>query len=238
MIAGKGHERTQEIDGRLIDFDDRAVARELMEELGVIAIMLSGATAMIVSLFGTRYLIVFFRTRGQGQPILGKEDHGPDHHMLKQGTPTMGGIAIVVAALAGWLVAHIRPGLAFSDQTMIVWVGVLFMALMGFLDDFIKVRKRHNRGIFWKQKNYLTMVASLAFAWWLVVGTGISETIALTRAVGRLRSADDRVDPLGGNDHLGHHERGQCDRRSRRPRRRIGSDGFRRLHGHRLLGVP
>ena len=53
---------------------------------------------------------------------------------------------------------------------MIVWVGVLFMALMGFLDDFIKVRKRHNRGIFWKQKNYLTMVASLGFAWWLVVG--------------------------------------------------------------------
>ena len=82
----------------------------LLEETGVIAIMLSGATAMIVSLFGTRWLIAFFRTRGQGQPILGKEDHGPDHHMHKQGTPTMGGIAIVVSALAGWLVAHIRPG--------------------------------------------------------------------------------------------------------------------------------
>ncbi len=51
---------------------------------------------MIVSLFGTRWLITFFRTRGQGQPILGKEDHGPEHHMHKQGTPTMGGIAIVV----------------------------------------------------------------------------------------------------------------------------------------------
>jgi phospho-N-acetylmuramoyl-pentapeptide-transferase len=62
-----------------------------------------------------------------------------------------------------------------------VWVGVLFMALMGFLDDYIKVRKRHNRGIFWKQKNYITMLASIAMAWWLVVGTGISETINLTR---------------------------------------------------------
>src|SRR3954454_16933365 len=144
--------------------------------------MLSGATAMIVALFGTRYLIKFFRTRGQGQPILGKEDHGPEHHMHKQGTPTMGGIAIVVAALAGWLVAHIRPGLAFSDQTMIVWIGVLFMALMGFLDDFIKVRKRHNRGIFWKQKNYITMLLSFGIAWWLVAATGISTTISLTRA--------------------------------------------------------
>jgi len=147
--------------------------------------MLAGSSAMVVSLFGTRWLIVFFRRRGQGQPILGKEDHGPEHHMLKQGTPTMGGIAIVGAAIIGWLVAHLRRGLAFSDQTMIVWVGVLFMAFMGFLDDFLKVRRRHNRGIFWKQKNYLTMAASFLMAWWLVVGTGISETISITRgAVG------------------------------------------------------
>jgi phospho-N-acetylmuramoyl-pentapeptide-transferase len=147
----------------------------------VIAIMLAGATAMVVSLFGTRYLILFFRQRGLGQPILGKEDHGPEHHMVKQGTPTMGGIAIVGAAFTGWIVAHLRRGLAFSDQTMIVWAGVLFMALMGFLDDFIKVRKRHNRGIFWKQKNYITMVASILMAWWLVAATGISETINITR---------------------------------------------------------
>jgi phospho-N-acetylmuramoyl-pentapeptide-transferase len=147
----------------------------------MIAIMLAGASAMIVSLFGTRWLIVFFRRRGQGQPILGKEDHGPEHHMMKQGTPTMGGLAIVGAAMIGWLVAHLRRGLAFSDQTMIIWVGVLLMALMGFLDDFLKVRRRHNRGIFWKQKNYITMVASLGMAWWLVAATGISETISITR---------------------------------------------------------
>jgi phospho-N-acetylmuramoyl-pentapeptide-transferase len=144
--------------------------------------MIAGAVAMLTSLFGTRALIVFFRERGRGQPILGKEDHGPEHHMVKEGTPTMGGLAIVVAALVGWLAAHLRRGLAFSDQTMIVWVGVLAMAFMGFLDDYIKVRKRHNRGIFWKQKNYVTMLMSFGFAWWLVVGTGISETISLTRA--------------------------------------------------------
>ena len=147
----------------------------------MIAIMLAGASSTLVSLFGTRWLIIFFQTHGQGQPILGKEDHGPEHHMVKQGTPTMGGIAIVGAALVGWLIAHLRRGLAFSDQTMIVWIGVLFMAAMGFLDDYIKVRKRHNRGIFWKQKNYITMLASIAMAWWLVVGTGISETINVTR---------------------------------------------------------
>ncbi len=106
----------------------------------MIAILLAGATAMVISLFGTRWLIGFFSTHGQGQPILGKEDHGPEHHMTKQGTPTMGGLAIVAAALVGWLIAHARPGLAFSRKAMIVWVGVLFLARMGFLVYYSKGR--------------------------------------------------------------------------------------------------
>src|SRR5262249_54750286 len=138
----------------------RADRRNEDRRASVIAVMIAGAVATLVSLFGTRFLISFFRGRGQGQPILGKEDHGPEHHMHKQGTPTMGGIAIVVAAFIGWVVAHLR-NIAFSDQAMIVWLGVLAMAFMGFLDDWIKVRKRHNRGIFWKQKNYITMLMSI-----------------------------------------------------------------------------
>jgi phospho-N-acetylmuramoyl-pentapeptide-transferase len=148
----------------------------------MIAVMIAGVVAGVLSLLVTRFLISAFRTRGLGQPILGKEDHGPEHHMAKQGTPTMGGIAIVVAAAGGWLAAHLRRGLVFSDQALIVWVAVIAMAFMGFLDDFIKVRKRHNRGIFWKQKNYITMLLSFGIAWWLVAGTGISTTVSLTRA--------------------------------------------------------
>jgi phospho-N-acetylmuramoyl-pentapeptide-transferase len=147
----------------------------------VIAVMIAGAVATLVSLFGTRYLIAFFSIRGRGQPILGKEDHGPEHHMHKQGTPTMGGLAIVVAAFVGWVAAHVRD-IAFSDQAMIVWIGILSMALMGLADDWIKVKKRHNRGIFWKQKNYVTMLMSFALAWWLVGTTGIAESISLVRA--------------------------------------------------------
>jgi len=147
----------------------------------MIAVMIAGAVAALVSLIGTRFLIGYFARRGRGQPILGAEDHGPVHHMGKQGTPTMGGIAIVVAAFVGWLVAHVRS-IAFSDQALIVWVGIAGMATMGFLDDWIKVRKRHNRRIFWKQKNYITMAFSLLIGWWLVSATGIAETISLTRA--------------------------------------------------------
>jgi phospho-N-acetylmuramoyl-pentapeptide-transferase len=148
----------------------------------VIAVMIAGAVAMALSLVGTRSLITFFRKRALGQPILGKEDHGPEHHMVKQGTPTMGGLAIVASAAAGWFVAHLRRGLAFADQTIIMWVGILAMAAMGFLDDFIKVRKKHNRGIFWKKKSYITLGLSILIAWWLVGATGVSTTISLTRA--------------------------------------------------------
>ncbi len=136
---------------------------------------------MVVSLIGTRFLITFFRSRGKGQPILGKEDHGPEHHMFKAGTPTMGGLAMVVAAFVGWMVAHVRD-LAFSNQALIAWVGILVMAGIGFLDDYIKVKKAHNRGIFWKKKSYITLGLSILLAWWLVSATSISTTLSFTRA--------------------------------------------------------
>ncbi len=126
----------------------------------MIAVMIAGASAMVVSLFGTRFLITFFRNRGKGQPILGKEDNGPEHHMAKQGTPTMGGLAIIMAAFVGWMSAHLlRDRLAFSTQAMIMWCGVLIMSSMGFLDDYIKITKSHNRGIFWKRKSWITLGA-------------------------------------------------------------------------------
>ena len=122
---------------------------------------------------------------------------------------------------------------------MIVWVGILAMAFMGFLDDFIKVRKRHNRGIFWKQKNYVTLLMSFGIAWWLVGTTGIAETISLTRA-GDLGFDVPTVVwiDLGRAHHLGHDQRRQRHRRARRAGRRLGADGLRRVHDHRLLGVP
>jgi len=148
----------------------------------VIAVMIGGAVAMVLSLLGSRYLITFFRHRGKGQPILGKEDRGPDHHASKSGTPTMGGLAIVIAAFLGWVVAHTRSGLVFSNQALIMWAGILVLALMGFLDDFIKVRKAHNRGIFWKKKSYITLALSILIAWALVSMTSISQNVSFTRA--------------------------------------------------------
>ena len=147
----------------------------------MIAVLIAGAVAMVLSLFGTRALISFFDSIGKGQPILGSDDHGPVHHMKKQGTATMGGIAIMLSAFVGWAVAHLRGGIALSDQAMIMWAICGVMSVIGFLDDFLKVRHAHNRGIFWKKKGYITFGLVIAMMTWLLLGTGVSETLSFTR---------------------------------------------------------
>jgi phospho-N-acetylmuramoyl-pentapeptide-transferase len=147
----------------------------------MIAVLIAGAVAMVLSLFGTRALISFFDTIGKGQPILGSDDHGPVHHMKKQGTATMGGIAIMLSAFIGWAVAHLRGGIALSDQAMIMWAICGVLSVIGFLDDYLKVRNAHNRGIFWKKKGYITFGLVIVMMTWLLLGTGVSETLSFTR---------------------------------------------------------
>lgn len=149
----------------------------------MIAVLIAGAVGMLVSLAGTRGLISYFVRLGKGQPILGAEDHGPVHQVGKQGTPTMGGIAIVFAAATGWVVAHLRGGLAFSDQAAIIWLTVFVLAAIGFLDDYLKVKRQHNRGIFWKKKGWITFGITVLLLWLLVSTTGVAETISFTRAL-------------------------------------------------------
>jgi phospho-N-acetylmuramoyl-pentapeptide-transferase len=147
----------------------------------MIAVLIAGAVSMVLSLFGTRALISFFDSIGKGQPILGSDDNGPVHHMKKQGTATMGGIAIMLSAFIGWAVAHLRGGIALSDQAMIMWAICGVLSVIGFLDDFLKVRNAHNRGIFWKKKGYITFGLVVVMMTWLLLGTGVSETLSFTR---------------------------------------------------------
>jgi len=148
----------------------------------VIPILMAGAIGMLVSLAGTRALMHYFRLLGKGQPILGELDRGPAWHINKQGTPTMGGIAILFAGALGWAVAHVRPGLPFSDQAMIIWLTVIVLASIGFLDDYLKVRRQHNRGIFWKKKGWITFGITVVLLWLLASTTGVHESLSFTRA--------------------------------------------------------
>ena len=181
VIAGKGHETTQTVAG-----EQPAVRRPgggpgAAGGRTVIALLIAGSVAMAASLLGARVLITFFRSRGKGQPILGPEDRGPEHQH-KAGTPTMGGIAILGAALLGYLVAHLRKGAYFSDHAMFIMAGIAAMAALGFLDDFLKVRRAHNRGVLWKKKGWITLGMSFLIAALVVSFTEIDTRIGLTRA--------------------------------------------------------
>src|SRR5207253_1314713 len=59
---------------------------------------------LVLSLLGTPAVVRLFRRRGYGQEI--RED-GPSSHAVKRGTPTMGGVVIIVATLIGYFVAHL-----------------------------------------------------------------------------------------------------------------------------------
>ena len=91
----------------------------------MIAIFMSGAIALVASLVSTRFLIRFFRGLGKGQPILTKDENNAvvAEHSHKHGTPTMGGIAIVLSATIGYVVTHARRGVVFSDVWEVVGEG-------------------------------------------------------------------------------------------------------------------
>lgn len=149
----------------------------------MIAPLLAAGIALLVSLFGTALVTRYFTAHGSTQPILVKDDANISvpAHSHKAGTPTMGGVAIVGAALVGYLISHIRRGVVFSDQTLVVIGGVLAMAAIGLVDDLIKVRTRHNRGVLWKHKGWLTLAVAFGIATALVLTTDIDTRLSLTR---------------------------------------------------------
>ena len=96
----------------------------------MIALLLAAATALILSLVGTPLLIRILRANNIGQLI--RED-GPEGHRTKAGTPTMGGVAIVFSAVAGYIVGDLRPGSQGFQRSGLTLMGLIVgCALVGF----------------------------------------------------------------------------------------------------------
>ena len=98
-------------------------------------ILIAGAFALVFALFGTRVLIRILAAKGYGQII---RDDGPSSHHIKHGTPTMGGIIFILAAVLGYLTAHLVTGNPLT---------VFSLGLIGFLDDWLKVSRQNSRGL-------------------------------------------------------------------------------------------
>jgi len=133
----------------------------------VISILIAAGAALAVALLGTPVAIHAFSSWGWGQRI--RED-GPHTHMEKMGTPTMGGIVILIALVAGYLASRISTQRVTPTGVALVMVAVGF-GIVGFLDDYAKVRRQRSLGLTKLQKFAGTAVVSLAFAW-LVMHSG------------------------------------------------------------------
>jgi phospho-N-acetylmuramoyl-pentapeptide-transferase len=107
-------------------------------------ILISGAVALFFALFGTPVLIRLLAKRGYGQII---RDDGPVSHHIKRGTPTMGGLIIIFAAIAGYLLSHGITQTAMTASALLVIGLVVGLGFVGFLDDWLKVSREKSLGL-------------------------------------------------------------------------------------------
>lgn len=118
---------------------------------------------MVVSFFICLLLgpivIPFLRRLKVGQTV---RDDGPEAHLKKSGTPTMGGIMIIIAMLV--------PSIFYASyhpKTVPVLILTIGMGLIGFLDDYIKVVLKRSLGLRAWQKLALQLVLTGAFLWYV-----------------------------------------------------------------------
>jgi phospho-N-acetylmuramoyl-pentapeptide-transferase len=121
-------------------------------------VLIAGVVALVISIFLGPKFIAFLRRHEFGQHI---REEGPAHHVAKQGTPTMGGLLILLSASIGFL--------AFGIYTVPA-LAVLFVTLscgaIGFLDDFIKLTHKRSLGLSGRWKLILlgAITVGVAFA--------------------------------------------------------------------------
>ncbi|HEY9314157.1 phospho-N-acetylmuramoyl-pentapeptide-transferase [Williamsia sp.] len=127
-------------------------------------ILIAGVLSLAVAILLTPVLIKVFSRQGFGQEI---RVEGPASHQTKRGTPSMGGVAIVAALWAGYWGSHLfglmTDGSGPTASGILVLSLATTLALVGFLDDFIKIRKQRNLGLNKTAKSVGQLIAALLF---------------------------------------------------------------------------
>lgn len=112
------------------------------------SIILAGFLAFVFSLFGTPFAIRWLQRLRIGQEI---REEGPKHHASKRGTPTMGGIVFILATVLAYVVAQAivlaQEGRGPTNTAYVLLGLFVGMGAIGFVDDFIKIRKRRSLGL-------------------------------------------------------------------------------------------
>ena len=110
----------------------------------MLSILIAGGISLFVTLVGTPFFIKILVARQYGQFI--RQD-GPTSHQIKRGTPTMGGVMIIVGTLLGYFVANLATGRSPNASGLLLLYLTVGLGFIGFLDDFAKIRKKQSLGL-------------------------------------------------------------------------------------------
>lgn len=129
-------------------------------------VVIAGTIATIVSLIGTPILIRILARHGYAQAIRvsSEGEQYPDHES-KRGTPSMGGVAIIVAVLAGYLITHLVTWRPVTPSGLLVLFLMVGLGLVGVADDYLKIFKQRSTGLRARTKLIGQAVVAFAFAW-------------------------------------------------------------------------
>ncbi len=120
-------------------------------------LLCGAACSALICLVATPVLIPFLRKLKFGQSI---REEGPSWHQKKSGTPTMGGITMILAVLIATVLFAYLPQKANAEILIILAAAFLF-GVIGFVDDFIKVVMKRNLGLSAKQKFSAQLLVSV-----------------------------------------------------------------------------
>jgi phospho-N-acetylmuramoyl-pentapeptide-transferase len=129
------------------------------------SVLIAATFGLVISILVTPLAIKAFRRRGFGQEI---RDDGPESHLSKKGTPTMGGTVMVLATVGGYLIAHLflvnQPGRGVTATGLLLLFLLIGLGTVGFLDDYLKIRYRRSLGLNKTAKLVGQLVIGVAFA--------------------------------------------------------------------------
>jgi len=122
--------------------------------------LLAAVVAFVVSAAVGRLLIPMLRALKAGQSI---KEIGPNWHMAKQGTPTMGGIMFIAAILVAVIAFGWKDMAGGNFSALLVFAFALLYGIIGFVDDYAKIKKKENTGLTAGWKFLLQLAVAIAF---------------------------------------------------------------------------
>lgn len=128
-------------------------------------VIYSVLVAFLISVLAGPIVIPLLHKLKFGQNI---RKEGPESHQKKAGTPTMGGIIFILTSVIAMAIIVRKP----SDESSVALYAFVLFGIIGFIDDFLKIKNKTNEGLTAKQKMILILLVSGIFSYYGLINVG------------------------------------------------------------------